>query len=100
MRPCTLACLVANECSTLDHRNRVWLLVWTVLWYELVCPAVFGLAHDRRCEHPGMVLMRLPPYSIVQGREMFFHLSSLCAAIDNDLEVSNDKIQAYNNFLI
>ena len=69
MRPCTLACLVANECSILDHRNRVWLLVWTVLWYELVCPAVFGLAHDRRCEHPGMVLVRLPPYSIVQGRQ-------------------------------
>ncbi|KAG0517956.1 hypothetical protein BDA96_09G133800 [Sorghum bicolor] len=36
MRPCTFACLVANECSILDHRNRVWLLVWTVLWYDLV----------------------------------------------------------------
>jgi len=50
MRPCTLACLVANKCSILDHRNHVWLLMWTVLWYELVCLAVFGLVHDTRCE--------------------------------------------------
>ena len=72
LTPFTLLCLVALEACVLDDFLLVWLLAWSVKWYEVVPLALFGLPHGNRSGHQGMVLVRLPHFSGKQARQKIY----------------------------